>query len=125
MVHTSIKAAVACLAMVLVTGCAGGPALTRAQSPDGYRGQPQGPAIQQVAHRGDQAYYNDLGMDPAAQGANCYPDSFGHQFCAPPASHRFQYQVPQGLNYPQANAMPGVVQYPYYTVKGPDCFFHQ
>jgi hypothetical protein len=27
--------------------------------------------------------------------------------------------------YPPQGAMPGVVQYPYYTSKGPDCFFHQ
>lgn len=27
--------------------------------------------------------------------------------------------------YPPQGAMPGVVQYPYYVTKGPDCFFHQ
>jgi hypothetical protein len=128
MEHTSIKAAVAGLVLVLMSGCASGTGLTtRAQSPDGYRTQPRGRAIQQVAYNptNTNQYYDSMQMDPNAQGTNCNPDSFGHEFCAPPTSSRFQYVVPQGLNYPQPNAMPGVVQYPYYTVKGPDCFFHQ
>jgi hypothetical protein len=125
MEHTSIKVAVAGLVLVLMSGCASGTALTRAQSPDGYRTQPRGRAVQQVGYTNNDQYYSDMQMDPAAQGGNCYPDSFGHQFCAPPTSSKFQYVVPQGLSYPDPNAMPGMVQYPYYTVKGPDCFFHQ
>ncbi len=34
------------------------------------------------------------------------------------------YCVPRNLSYPQA-APPAIVQYPYYTCKGPDCFFLQ
>ena len=127
MKHTSIKAAVAGLVLVLMSGCASGTALTRGQSPEAYRGAPQGPqgrGIQPVNYTENDQYYNAMQMDPAAQ-VNCAPGGFGHDFCAPPQSHRFQYVVPQGLNYPPPNAMPGVVQYPYYTVKGPDCFFHQ
>jgi len=125
MKHTSIKAAVASLVLVLMSGCASGTALTRGQSPEGYRNAPTGRAVQPVAYTETDQYYRNLQMDPAAQGYNCNPDGFGHQFCAPPQSHRFEYVVPQGLNYPDPNAQPGVVQYPYYTVKGPDCFFHQ
>jgi hypothetical protein len=124
MEHASIKVAVAGLVLVLMSGCASGTGLTRAQSPDVARTQPRGRAIQQVNYNNSQ-YYDAMQMDPNAQAVNCAPDSFGHDFCAPPTSSRFQYVVPQGLNYPQPNAMPGVVQYPYYTVKGPDCFFHQ
>lgn len=42
------------------------------------------------------------------------------------------YRVPRDLRYPpsaDANGMggdlPAIVQYPYYTCKGPDCFFKQ
>lgn len=124
MQHASIKAAVGGLMLVFMAGCASGTALTRAQNPDGYGVQPRGQAIQQVRYN-DSQYYDAMQMDPAAQAANCYPDTFGHQFCAPPTSSKFKYVVPQGLSYPDPNAMPGMVQYPYYTVKGPDCFFHQ
>lgn len=34
------------------------------------------------------------------------------------------YCVPRDLSYPQAGP-PAIVQYPYYTCKGPDCFFLQ
>jgi hypothetical protein len=33
------------------------------------------------------------------------------------------YRVPRNLVYPPPGEMPGIVQYPYYTCKGPDCFF--
>ena len=37
------------------------------------------------------------------------------------------YRVPKNLRYPPQGEIPGVssgiVQYPYYTCKGPDCFF--
>lgn len=123
--HTSIKMAVAGLMLVLMSGCASmGNSVTRAQSPEAARTRPRGRPIQQVNYNTNQ-YYDAMQMDPSAQAANCAPDSFGHDFCAPPTHSRFQYVVPQGLNYPDPNAMPGVVQYPYYTVKGPDCFFHQ
>jgi hypothetical protein len=38
--------------------------------------------------------------------------------------YRMRYVVPQGLQYPPENQPPAVVQYPYYTTKGPDCFFY-
>lgn len=40
-----------------------------------------------------------------------------HHQCQP-------YHVPHDLSYPPHGDMPGIVQYPYYTNKGPDCFFY-
>ncbi|MBS0265416.1 MAG: hypothetical protein JSS02_26005 [Planctomycetes bacterium] len=37
--------------------------------------------------------------------------------------HCRPYRVPCNLRYPPAGQQPGIVQYPYYTCKGPDCFF--
>ncbi len=119
--NLSIGAATACLLITLMSGCASSP-IVRGQSPEGMRAQ--GGAIQRVGYTNYDQYYSDMQMDPSMQGI-CGPDGCGHEFCAPPTHYKFQYVVPQGLNYPPQNAMPGVVQYPYYTVKGPDCFFHQ
>lgn len=38
-------------------------------------------------------------------------------------NHR--YVEPRYLQYPNQPDMPAVYQYPYYTLKGPDCFFKQ
>lgn len=38
--------------------------------------------------------------------------------------HCVPYSIPHDLSYPPHGDMPGIVQYPYYTVKGPDCFFY-
>lgn len=37
--------------------------------------------------------------------------------------HWFSYNAPDELLYPPANMPAAVVQYPYYTLKGPDDFF--
>jgi hypothetical protein len=39
--------------------------------------------------------------------------------------HWFSYEQPRNLVYPPANTPAAVVQYPYYTLKGPDDFFLQ
>jgi hypothetical protein len=39
------------------------------------------------------------------------------------ANHR--YVEPRYLQYPNQPDVPAVYQYPYYTHKGPDCFFKQ
>ena len=123
--NVSIGAATACLLMVFMSGCASSP-IVRGQSPEGMARAPRnGGPIQRVGYTNYDQYCSDMGMDPSAQGYDCGPDGCGHEFCAPQQCYKFQYVVPQGLNYPPQNAMPGVVQYPYYTVKGPDCFFHQ
>lgn len=40
-----------------------------------------------------------------------------------PHRRTVDYQTPKGLRYPQANQPMSGVQYPYYTLKGPDTFF--
>ena len=47
----------------------------------------------------------------------------GYQY--PTHVHSFSYYPPKDLRYPAPNTPAAVVQYPYYTVKGPDCFFAQ
>lgn len=49
----------------------------------------------------------------------------GRRYEYPVHTHEFSYKPPQGLVYPENNAPAPVVQYPYYTVKGPDDFFLQ
>ena len=122
--NLSMGAATACLLMAIVSGCASSP-VVRGQSSEGMVPAPRGGSIQRAGYTNYDQYYNSMGMDPSFQALDCGPDGCGHEFCAPPQHYKFQYVVPQGLNYPPQNAMPGVVQYPYYTVKGPDCFFHQ
>jgi hypothetical protein len=43
---------------------------------------------------------------------------WGHGCC-----HCRPYCIPTNLRYPPEGELPGIVQYPYYTCKGPDCFF--
>lgn len=123
--NLSIGAATAGLLIALLSGCASSPVVMRGQSPDAFARGPQGGNIQPVGYNNYDQYYNDMALDPMVNGGYCGPDGCGHEFCAPPQCYKFQYVIPQGLNYPPQNAMPGVVQYPYYTVKGPDDFFHQ
>ena len=35
------------------------------------------------------------------------------------------YHIPNDLVFPSPCEMPAIVQYPYYTTRGPDDFFHQ
>lgn len=78
----------------------------------------------------------------AVSGDACYDDC-DDQNCEKPKKKRCKfcrglgcgkccrpYRVPNGLSYPPdtystGGQMPAVVQYPYYTCKGPDCFFKQ
>lgn len=109
------------LALPLMIGCANSPVI-RGQNPDVG---PHPGMIQQTAHNRN-PYFVDQGVVyNDGSGAYCSPYDCGRDFCAPRQAYRFKYVVPQGLSYPEPNAMPGVVQYPYYTFKGPDCFFHQ
>lgn len=121
----SIGAATASLLLLFLSGCASSPVVMRGQSPDAYARAPQRGNIQRVGYNNYDQYYANMQMDPMVNGGYCDGDGCGHNFCAPPSCYKFQYVVPQGLNYPPPNALPGVLQYPYYTVKGPDDFFHQ
>lgn len=120
--NLSLVSAIAGLLMAGLTGCATSPVL-RGQSPDAYSQAPDGG-------------YGDYNYDQYNYGSGVAQDSYQNYYptgpmgdgsgkAMPRQCYKFQYVVPSGLNYPPPNAMPGVLQYPYYTVKGPDCFFHQ
>jgi hypothetical protein len=55
---------------------------------------------------------------------NCPPgmDAYGTGFGGAPCAVRFR--VPGDFVYPPPGDAPATVVYPYYTHKGPDCFFH-
>ena len=59
---------------------------------------------------------------------NCWVYSDGSPYWgwAPKHHYSFNYKVPENLVYPSPSPTPaGMTMYPYYTLKGPDCFFHQ
>ena len=66
-------------------------------------------------------------MRRAARG-NCQEGCYGADRCLnlpchPVHRNFYTYDVPRGLEYPQDNTPPAVVQYPYYTTRGPTDFF--
>jgi hypothetical protein len=83
---------------------------------------------QVVRGQGPEAYMAD--------GAICYPDDCDDDDCDDDKCHRCRfckgcgccycrpYCIPNDLVYPPPGDLPAIVQYPYYTNKGPDCFFH-
>lgn len=48
------------------------------------------------------------------------PSEFGY---GTEREYKFRYKEPRDLRYPPVGDSPAVVQYPYYTFKGPDDFF--
>lgn len=65
---------------------------------------------------------------PACYGGDCeYCEGEGCDHCHGGwCQHCPAYNIPRDLAYPPGTGgMPAVVQYPYYTCKGPDCFFHE
>jgi hypothetical protein len=52
------------------------------------------------------------------------PHQQGHDFWRPTHHHTWDYTPPTDLRYPDPNQPPAVMQYPYYTVKGPTDFFY-
>ena len=66
---------------------------------------------------GDDECYDDDDCDGMRAGGH-----FGKHGCY--GSCGVPYHVPHDFVFPQAGP-PAVVQYPYYTCKGPDCFFLQ
>jgi hypothetical protein len=73
------------------------------------------------------------GQTPAGAVVNAQGQEWCEEECPPRHCCRFcnglgcchcrPYCVPSDLSYPPANQPPAIVQYPYYTCKGPDCFF--
>jgi len=123
-----------CLIAPICAGCAVSPDVIRGQSPVGSADRP---AVQQAVGSIDggsaapapQATTGDPGVCPEC---GCRDGSCGHH-CIPRHALWYHYCPPQTsncclntqqLSYP-ANPTPGaVVQYPYYTCKGPDDFFY-
>jgi hypothetical protein len=97
----------AAAALPWIVGCSHHPNIVRGQSPAEGPGQPT------VVGTYDPTC-------PPGYGPACPP---GH--CPWADCYDFKYREPRDLVYPPPNAAPPVVQYPYYTCKGPDCFFHQ
>jgi hypothetical protein len=56
---------------------------------------------------------------------DCPPGHVGHDLSTWQPTHHlwYKYNHPRNLVYPQDNTPAAVVQYPYYTCKGPDDFF--
>ena len=118
---------------------------------DGTCGHPECSARQQLLHGGPHGAYEDCpqcyGQCPpggcpvcfGVPGLPCLPGCglfLGHHrrggLFVPQHIHRYSYDQPQNLLYPPGSdpRVPGrmgpmpVVQYPYYTTKGPDDYFH-
>lgn len=64
----------------------------------------------------DEMCYEDGGVPCDGRGRRC--NGQGRGDCWVP------YHVPDDYVFPTPGP-PATVQYPYYTCKGPDCFFHQ
>lgn len=61
--------------------------------------------------------------------ANCPPMSAcppgQDNIWRPTHHHTWEYKEPKNLRYPDPCQQPAMVQYPYYTCKGPSDFFFQ
>jgi len=138
MLKTTLLAGLA-VALFSSVGYGAGYPLFRGQSPSGNAQQAyhQQPAYGQPPAYG-QGYVpqgiRPVGYETYAGGSEPYGSYNSGGYCpphnrvrgrVPPEWNRFIYKTPKNLTYPAANQMPGVIQYPYYTCKGPDCFFYQ
>ncbi len=99
---------------VALSGCtAAGPSVVRGQCPPGGSCQPGYGACQP-------------GGCPTGtcQSGNCGPGGSCMNLPFHPVHRNYMnYQVPTNLSYPEPNTPAAVVQYPYYTLKGPSDFF--
>jgi len=93
------------LLLPLVTGCQAPTGVVRGQNPAGMQYAP--PTQATAAHHPQENPEGQLG---AFHG--------GHY-------HTFDYRAPKNLVYPPANMPGAVVQYPYYTLRGPTDFFQE
>ena len=102
--HKGILCLVAAVAALpSFVGCSHNSSIVRGQSPM------EGPATAMGSY--------DPTCPPGYGPANCPPYQCDN--------YHFKYREPANMTYPPPQAQPSVVQYPYYTCKGPDCFFHQ
>ncbi len=128
----------ACLIVPVLTGCANQGTI-RGQSPGEMTSgviMPQ-PQFQEAGFSGDMNSTYISGGEVVVDGTqvhvtggwpncNCCDwrcDGACGYGLYPKHHHTVKYCPPEGLQYPPANQPPAVVQYPYYTVKGPSDFF--
>lgn len=64
--------------------------------------------------------WSENGPNAAMPGYQQSPQGYGQD-----RSYKFKYSEPRDLRYPPVGDSAAVVQYPYYTFKGPDDFFHK
>src|SRR5579871_1905864 len=106
--------------IALVSGCQTAPGVVRGQSP----GDVPTYAAPGTQYPAPNAYAADGYAAPGNTdtcpycGGNCR-----RGFCACRQFYKPTYCVPRNLSYPPPNTPPAVIQYPYYTCKGPDCFY--
>lgn len=120
---------------LLATGCA--------STTPTFRGQSPNPSFASFGGPVQQGYDNSNGA--GCPNGQCYPGPSGYASQCPPGGHCHNghcngaghcnipfhpvhrnfhtYSAPQGLMYPPENAAPAMVQYPYYTLRGPTDFF--
>lgn len=114
----------ACLLAPILAGCtAAGPGIVRGQSPAEPHYQVSQPAMQAT-----NVSYGGPGMSSGQMMPQeymiCPPTEQGRGYGMYPRHHHtYDYKAPQNLSYPPATQQAPVVQYPYYTVKGPSDFF--
>ncbi len=89
------------LSLSLAVGCQNPRGIVRGQAPNAEAAANTAPA----------SYNNTMHGGPQQQHGRHY--------------HTFEYKAPEGLRYPPANQPPAVVQYPYYTLRGPTDFFQK
>ncbi len=117
----------AALVVPLGLGCSANSGVVRGQN----AGVPTADRVQQVAYQSgiQQQMYPVMAMGdqmpqaPAADGGYYCPPATDSQHGLRQHRHWFTYDQPTDLRYPAANAPAPVVQYPYYTVKGPSDYF--
>lgn len=101
-----LSVAVAALLLPSMTGCS-------SQNSQVARGQAPSPTY--VNAHGEECLDDCVDV---TTGRCRYCRGRGCRHCRP-------YRVPRDLVYPPRGDLPAIVQYPYYTCKGPDCFFKE
>ena len=119
-----------CLLAPLCVGCTSTPGVVRGQSPAVT--PVRDTMAQMAAHHDPRCDYRRdpnymvHGGPPIGPGNPAGPDQCDDRRpneWQPTHNLWYQYNQPRNLVYPQDNTPAAVVQYPYYTCKGPDDFF--
>ena len=107
---TILSVAVAAALLPALFGCSSQKSqVARGQTPAAASQPPTGTYANAYGEECDPNCIDESGKCRHCRGLGC-------RKCRP-------YRVPKNLVYPPQDEQPGIVQYPYYTCKGPDCFF--